>query len=137
MKRETAWLMGSCVIDDGSSGSSIWNNYGALLRWTEPALPLTEKQLAPRTLTYKQVGNRILQLDLYYPPGEGPFPVAIYAHGGAFVRGERDDMFCFSPIVDRLLELRLPSVVLSIVCSKRAVIFRITSKMYGMRYVFE
>ena len=106
MKRETAWLMGgAALLTTAAAGASIWNNYGALLRWTEPALPLTEKQLASRTLTYKQVGDRILQLDLYYPPGEGPIPVAIYAHGGAFVRGERDDIFCFSPIVDRLLEL--------------------------------
>ncbi|MCY1689716.1 hypothetical protein OVA29_01705 [Exiguobacterium sp. SL14] len=36
-------------------------------------MPLTEKQLAPRTLAYKQVGDRTLQLDLYYPRGKDRF----------------------------------------------------------------
>ena len=87
MKRETAWLMGgAAILTTAAAGASIWNNYGALLRWTEPALPLSEVQLAPRTVVYKTVHTQELKLDLYYPPGDGPFPVAIYAHGGAFVR---------------------------------------------------
>ncbi|WP_114572049.1 alpha/beta hydrolase [Exiguobacterium flavidum] len=106
MKRETAWLMGgAALLTTAAAGASIWNNYGALLRWTEPALPRPEIQLAPRTVVYKKVDAEELSIDLYYPPGEGPFPVAVYAHGGAFVRGTRDDLFCFSPIVDRFLEL--------------------------------
>ncbi|WP_449402987.1 alpha/beta hydrolase fold domain-containing protein [Exiguobacterium artemiae] len=106
MKRETAWLMGgAAILTTAAAGASIWNNYGALLRWTEPALPLSEVQLAPRTILFKTVDQQELKLDLYYPPGDGPFPVAIYAHGGAFVRGNRDDVFCFTPIVERFLEL--------------------------------
>ncbi len=106
VKRETAWLMGgAAILTTAAAGASIWNNYGALLRWTEPVLPLTEKQLAPRNLLYKTVNQQDLTLDIYYPPGEGPFPVAIYAHGGAFVRGNRDDVFSFAPIIDRFLEL--------------------------------
>ncbi len=106
MKRETAWLMGgAAILTTAAAGASIWNNYGALLRWTEPALPLSEVQLAPRTILFKTVNQKELKLDLYYPPGDGPFPVAIYAHGGAFVRGNRDDVFCFTPIVERFLEL--------------------------------
>jgi acetyl esterase/lipase len=43
-----------------------------------------------KDLVYARVGERSLQLDLYLPgTGEGPFPVIVWVHGGAWRRGDR------------------------------------------------
>ncbi|WP_405911555.1 alpha/beta hydrolase [Streptomyces sp. NBC_00963] len=37
-------------------------------------------------------GMRPLELDLWLPGGGGPAPLVLFAHGGAWLRGRRDDM---------------------------------------------
>jgi acetyl esterase/lipase len=39
-------------------------------------------------------------LDLYLPEGDGPFPVVVFFHGGAFVGGDKSQASGFSAIVD-------------------------------------
>jgi len=39
-----------------------------------------------------------LQLDLYLPPGNGPFPLTVYIHGGAFMRGDKGRIW-YSPML--------------------------------------
>ncbi len=40
-------------------------------------------------LTYARIGDRDLQLDLYLPPGDGPHPLVVWVHGGAWRSGSR------------------------------------------------
>ncbi len=44
---------------------------------------------SPRTFTYAEVGGRSLQLDLYAGTAEGPMPLVIWIHGGAWWGGSR------------------------------------------------
>ncbi len=48
---------------------------------------------------YREVDGRDLTLDVIVPKGEGPFPVLVYLHGGAWVWG--------SPATHRKLTFRL------------------------------
>ncbi|MEV6205483.1 alpha/beta hydrolase [Streptomyces sp. NPDC051771] len=42
------------------------------------------------TVSYAEIpGFRPLLLDLRVPPGEGPFPLVVWIHGGAFLYGDR------------------------------------------------
>ncbi|MBL8211444.1 MAG: alpha/beta hydrolase [Bryobacterales bacterium] len=40
-------------------------------------------------LTYAKVGDRELKLDLYLPSGNGPHPLLVWVHGGAWRAGDR------------------------------------------------
>lgn len=105
MRKETAWFVGGAALAAATAaGASVWNQYGSLVRWQEPELPIRPTTRRRHTYTYKIVHDRPLQFDLYLPPGEGPFPVAVYAHGGAFVRGSRSMVTLFHPLLDHFLE---------------------------------
>lgn len=104
MRKETAWFVGGAALAAATAaGASVWNQYGSLVRWEEPELPVRSTTRRRHTYTYKIVKDRPLQFDLYMPPGEGPFPVAVYAHGGAFVRGSRSMVTLFHPLLDHFL----------------------------------
>lgn len=105
MKKETAWFVGGAALAAATAaGASVWNQYGALVRWQEPELPVQSANSKKQTHTYKLIDGQPLQFDIYYPAGDGPFPVAVYAHGGAFVRGSREMVTLFHPILDHLLK---------------------------------
>ena len=105
MRKETAWFVGGAALAAATAaGASVWSQYGSLVRWQEPELPIRPTTRRRHTYTYKIVHDRPLQFDLYLPPGEGPFPVAVYAHGGAFVRGNRSMVTLFHPLLDHFLE---------------------------------
>jgi alpha-L-fucosidase 2 len=56
-----------------------------------------------RNVEYGQAGDEKFLLDISQPPGEGPFPVAIYVHGGGWTGGDKanpDD----APVMDLLTE---------------------------------
>jgi len=67
--------------------------------------PFNREQAAQRTLTsvwqprivrdieYAQVGNISLRLDLYLPGSEGPHPLIVWIHGGAFLGGDKARIF--------------------------------------------
>ncbi len=42
-----------------------------------------------RDVRYGRVGPRDPRLDVYVPPGPGPFPVVVYLHGGGFSIGSK------------------------------------------------
>ena len=42
-----------------------------------------------RDLEYARIGNDSLELDLYLPEGEGPFPLIIWVHGGGWTSGNK------------------------------------------------
>ncbi len=48
-------------------------------------------------VTYKEVENETLKLNVYSPKKEGKYPIIIYIHGGGWMRGSKD----------RFLELRI------------------------------
>lgn len=104
MRKETAWFVGGAALAAATAaGATVWNQYGSLLRWQEPELPVRASTRKRRTHTYKIIDDRPLQFDVYYPTGDGPFPVAVYAHGGAFVRGNRGMVTLFHPLLDHFL----------------------------------
>lgn len=110
MKRETAWIVGvgsAALAATAAAGATVWSQYGALMRWQEPELELPDHrtEVEKKTFTFKVFRTKPLKLDIYYPIGTGPFPVALYAHGGAFVRGEREMVHAFEPIYNRLLDM--------------------------------
>jgi len=43
-----------------------------------------------RDIEYARAGNKRLLLDLHLPPGEGPFPVIVWIHGGAWLSGSKE-----------------------------------------------
>ena len=43
-----------------------------------------------RDLVYGHAGGRALKLDLFLPPGDGPKPLIIWIHGGAWLQGSKD-----------------------------------------------
>jgi alpha-L-fucosidase 2 len=55
-----------------------------------------------RDIEYSRAGGQSLRLDLFLPPGAGPFPAAILAHGGGWVAGDRARNMepLFAPLVD-------------------------------------
>ncbi|MET7425960.1 alpha/beta hydrolase [Dactylosporangium sp. NPDC005555] len=80
-----------------SGGPSMW--WCRHPRRTEPkAAPMTEFHPVPEprgTLTHVNcvvsapLGYRPLHLDLHVPPGDGPFPVVLWIHGGGWMTGSR------------------------------------------------
>jgi acetyl esterase/lipase len=44
-----------------------------------------------RDLAYVEGGHARQKLDLYLPPGDGPRPLVIWIHGGAFMYGDKAD----------------------------------------------
>ena len=61
---------------------------------TSPSIPLPSTTLAEtRYTTFARVPfTELLVLDVYQPPGTGPWPVAVLVHGGGWVGGERADI---------------------------------------------
>jgi len=53
--------------------------------------PKRRYEVATRDVTYRQDGDFALQLRLYQPRGDGPFPILIDVHGGAWANGARDN----------------------------------------------
>jgi len=51
-----------------------------------------------KDLEYARVGGIPLQLDLYLPMAGGPFPLTVYIHGGAFMRGDKARIW-YSPML--------------------------------------
>jgi acetyl esterase/lipase len=41
---------------------------------------------------YRTVDGQILACDLYVPPGNGPFPVVLFVHGGGWIAGNRKQL---------------------------------------------
>ncbi len=53
--------------------------------------PRLQEVRVERDLEYAQVGDRSLKLDLYRPEtGEGPWPLVVWIHGGAWRAGSKD-----------------------------------------------
>lgn len=46
-----------------------------------------------KDLEYARAGALPLQLDLFLPAGNGPFPLTVYIHGGGFARGDKGQMW--------------------------------------------
>jgi len=40
-------------------------------------------------ITYRQVGEHELKIDIYLPEGEGPHPTIVWIHGGGWIIGDR------------------------------------------------
>ena len=55
----------------------------------QPPLPRALPTLMERNLAYGPHERN--KLDLYHPPGEGPYPLIIWVHGGAWKAGSKDD----------------------------------------------
>ena len=45
-----------------------------------------------RDVTYREIGDTKLQVDLALPPGDGPFPAVLCVHGGGWRAGHRRDL---------------------------------------------
>lgn len=52
--------------------------------------PLPPGVVAHRDLDYVGAGHERQKLDLYLPPGEGPFPLVVWIHGGAWRAGSKE-----------------------------------------------
>jgi len=92
--------------------------------FTPPAIPAafvppthdTPDDLAPAVLTTtgervvtgieyaKILGFRPLRMDLTVPAGDGPHPVAVYIHGGAWLIGSRRENWVAAPLWRALLD---------------------------------
>jgi acetyl esterase/lipase len=51
-----------------------------------------EETTVHRDLAYVTDGHARQKLDLYLPPAEGPLPLVVYIHGGAFRAGDKADL---------------------------------------------
>lgn len=49
----------------------------------------TDTQITHSDVEYGQVAGEKLLLDVHEPDGKGPFPVAIYVHGGGWIGGDK------------------------------------------------
>ena len=49
-----------------------------------PALARTE-----RNVIYARTAGVDLPLDVFFPPGEGPWPIVLMIHGGGFIMGDK------------------------------------------------
>ena len=69
-----------------------------------PLVPLNlgeTSALVARDLTYAEISSAQM-LDIYLPQGDGPFPLIIYVHGGAFKFGdkrENEAVSAFGPVL--------------------------------------
>jgi acetyl esterase/lipase len=62
--------------------------------WARPIssdAPLPEGTTVHRDVAYVENGHERQRLDLYIPPGQGPRPVIVYIHGGAWTMGDKAD----------------------------------------------
>lgn len=46
----------------------------------------------PDTITFAQISGQDLLADVYLPAGKGPFPAAVYLHGGGWSSGDRKQL---------------------------------------------
>jgi acetyl esterase/lipase len=53
--------------------------------------PLPQGATVHRDLAYVSDGHPRQKLDLYLPPAEGPLPLIVYIHGGAFRAGDKGE----------------------------------------------
>lgn len=75
MRKETAWFVGGAALAAATAaGASVWSQYGSLVRWQEPELPIQPTTRQRHTYTYKIVHDRPLQFDLYLPPWRRAVP---------------------------------------------------------------
>jgi len=66
----------------------------------------------PETVTYKQVGDCALQLDVYPSERPGPSPVVLWLHGGALMFGDRTLGAPTSAIRQRCAEVGIATVAI-------------------------
>lgn len=75
-----------------ASVTALAHREGARIDWFRALTVLDQPDGRPDvTAVFTTAADRELRLDLYRPAGPGPHPVVVWAHGGSWVRGERDD----------------------------------------------
>ncbi len=80
------------------------------------AAALTSYEIAVEDVEYLRHGNTPLQARLFKPSGDGPFPLIIQLHGGAWCRGDRlndtiiNEPLARSGVVVAALDWRMPPV---------------------------
>ena len=64
------------------------------------ALALSLSAQTERDIEYARPGGEAQLLDVFVPPGEGPFPAAILVHGGGFEAGDKQTYitYIFEPL---------------------------------------
>jgi acetyl esterase/lipase len=96
---ETGPRGGAVKLDDASlvlaSGQAVGPRDDSAARHAAADYdPIDETAVPPearpyRDLVYTSRGTVNLALDLFLPPGEGPFPLVIWIHGGAWEMGDK------------------------------------------------
>ncbi len=87
-------FLGDTTADDIQDLRSVLDLFAGLLNGDLPEIGAFEAGVG-----YREVDGQTLTLDVMVPKGEGPFPVLVYLHGGAWVWG--------SPATHRKLTHRL------------------------------
>ncbi|MCB1126380.1 MAG: alpha/beta hydrolase [Verrucomicrobiae bacterium] len=69
----------------------FWANAPATQAQPRPAPSLPEGTTVLRNAAYVPDGHERQKLDLFVPEGDGPFPVLIWIHGGAWLGGSKEN----------------------------------------------
>jgi len=92
MQASATWSWAPVGVALIAAGAAAWAPAQQPAQKAAPKARVPEGTKTLRDVEYAKAGNKSLKLDLYLPPkADGPLPVIVWVHGGAWLGGSKND----------------------------------------------